>query len=266
MEVLPQKTTVAANQPKNTFGRHNGWTDTGPASPTFIRDGATGLTPTDETLMTNYDWLVHLDRPLMNPLEILHVTGGKPHELTQQFMTPLNGSVQKFGGTPVWFPPAATPGPPLYRALEWLRIQPYGQQTALSGRLAGRININTIQDKRVWDAAFDASIGNGFTQAQVDQMWTSLMATRTLNMDTTSKRDAAGNLLPFAVPIPGATIYDTNSATGDRPFLPFGTPTLAVQATGYAIGGSTTAKAFGGGSGRETPCCGGIRTPDNRTS
>ena len=33
-----------------------------------------------------------------------------------------------------------------------------------------------------------------------------------------------------AVPIPGPTVYDTNSTTGDRPFLPFGAASIAAPA------------------------------------
>jgi hypothetical protein len=99
--VLAQ-TTAPAGEPRNTFGRHNGTTAAGPAGATFnagppatLADGAN-----PETVMTPYDWLVHLDRPLVNQLELLHVTTTKGHLLTQQFLTPgAGGSVNKFSGS-----------------------------------------------------------------------------------------------------------------------------------------------------------------------
>ena len=56
-----------ATQPPNTFRRYNT-----PA----------GGTPTSRQ---SYDWLVHLDRQLSSPMELLYVSGYKPHELTQTF-------------------------------------------------------------------------------------------------------------------------------------------------------------------------------------
>ena len=136
--------------------------------------------------MTPYDWFIHLDRQVINQLELLHVSAGKPHEQTLQFIVPntlLAGTgkdVVKYAGAAQWLPavaphPYATPTPTgtpsgLHRAFELLRVQPYGQ-TAFGGRLPGRININTIQDKRVWDALFDAQPATASRRLQVGAMW-----------------------------------------------------------------------------------------------
>src|SRR5262249_10077082 len=56
-------TPAPPDQPQHTFFRHN------------------------EPRAQPFDWLVHLDRPLISPMELLHVSGCRPSELTQQFMT-----------------------------------------------------------------------------------------------------------------------------------------------------------------------------------
>ncbi|HLJ91939.1 MAG TPA: hypothetical protein VKU02_01970 [Gemmataceae bacterium] len=88
-----------------TFGRHNGG----------INPASSGLDP--------FDWLAHLDRKLVSPMELLHVSAFKPHELTQQFMLPLN----QFQHRAPWFDEdLPRPRQPealshrLYRAFEFL--------------------------------------------------------------------------------------------------------------------------------------------------
>jgi hypothetical protein len=268
----PDATLTGPEGVRHTFSRQNSIQAVAPPGPagTYTPAVTTAGSESDatltDTLMTPYDWLVHLDRPLINPLELMHVTAGKPHELTLQFLVPntapIGGGrdVQKSAGTAQWLPvvpphPFVAPHPnaltpSLLRALDLLRIQPYGHQTALGGRIHGKINLNTIQDKRIWDALFDAQNGNGFTQAEVDQMWADLMATRTRAM--VPKYNAAGTQLTdssgqvYSTPVPGATIYDANAndiagVPYDRPFLPLGVATIAGGATGGSTFGTATA-------------------------
>ena len=107
----------------------------------------------------------------------------------------------------------------------------------------------------VWDSIFDVQVANNvFTQAQVDQMWLNLIRSRTLSMQqkfgTTGQPLADTLNQPYQTPVPGATVYDTDSTTGDRPFLPLGVSTIPISAPG--AGGSTlpgNTHVSGGGTG-----------------
>jgi hypothetical protein len=247
--VLPQNPSVDPGQGVlHTFTRHNGTTAGGPAAQTYVPGVPAALNGTGvtETLMTPFDWLVHLDRPLINQLEVLHATVEKPYLFTQQSVAPnpTGTDVARFSNS-IWQNVMLSPTfSPLYQVLDMARIQPYGHMTALGGRIPGKININTITDKRVWDALFDAQGGlNGFTQAQVDQLWNGMMASRTQSMQQrfntsgTQLTDAAG--VAYNTPVAGASVYDNGTATGDRPFLPFGVSTIPPGGSVITVNGIT---------------------------
>ncbi len=233
-QVTPQNDSDGNPTVHHTFGRHNGRAGE-PAAATFTAP-AVGPPTLSDTLMVPFEWQPHLDRPLINQLELLHVTTGKPHEFTQNFirgnatsLTKHNAAIQTLllGNT----------YPQLYRALDLLRVQAYGNQTALGGRIPGRININTIQDKRVWDALFDAPAAGmqPFDQTFVDAAWNQLMASRTRNMS--SRNDA--NNVAHPCPIPGESVHDTGNVNADRPFLPFSVGSVTANPSANTLRAGT---------------------------
>jgi hypothetical protein len=233
----PSVVGVGVNGVRHTFFRQNSRAAAVPVAPTVNHP----IEPTalSDTLMVPFDWLVHLDRPLINQTELLHVSTGKTHDLTMQFIKPTGGmpnAARKFEGTAQ---AALLSLPNIYRALELLRVQPYGHMTAAGGRVPGRINLNTIQDKRVWDALFDAQDTNAYTQTDVDNWWNLLIGSRTRTI--APRPDAQNPSVTHPTPVPSQTIYDTNAATNlagtpaDRPILPFGIATHPTLYGGIGI-------------------------------
>jgi hypothetical protein len=157
---------IGANpaQPGNTFFQHNS-----NASLPFM-------------------WLTHLDRPLVNQLELLYVSGYRPHELTQQFGTgpsistglsvpssggaPGPGLVTNTGGvtgglvtggdliTPLGSYQHIAPWDKqdalVYRALDLLATPNHMQGTFAGGRFPGQINLNTITELEIFQALCDS--------------------------------------------------------------------------------------------------------------
>ena len=222
---------------RHTFLRRNS-RDPALNGPTF-NPGPPADLAKDETLMLPYDWLVHLDRPLINTTELLHVQVSKPHLVTHDFLTPRAKGIDKFTGS-VQNRLNSGVLSQLYRAFELLRVQPYIAGVPIGGRVPGKINLNTLQDKRVWDALFDAHF-HTFDQTFVDHMWSTLIGGRTPNLQNRTAAD--GTVHPC--PVPAATVFDTNTVAGDRPFLPFGIPTVLPPGP-KPIFGSSSARAYGG--------------------
>src|SRR5262249_51745792 len=108
--------------------------------PTYNPAGRLNGTGTADTIMTPFDWLTHLDRPLINQLELLHVTAGKPHELTINFIqggtaaAPAPVPIKE--GHAIYRTVTQTPGgDQYYRALELLRVGSRVYQAPLGGRV-----------------------------------------------------------------------------------------------------------------------------------
>jgi hypothetical protein len=117
-----------------------------------------------------FDWPTHLDRQVSSPMELLNVSGFKPHEYTQQFILgvpnqPFTAAGQRnvAPNTPAknkhkhlapWFDymvddstPPGTTYPlqtRLSRALELLGAGDRTQGVAFGGRVMGKVNINTV--------------------------------------------------------------------------------------------------------------------------
>ncbi len=97
-----RKLQVSMTVPKHTFFRVN-----------QPLPEATAASP-----LPSFEWLVHLDRQLVSPMELLHVSAFKPHELTHQFKTGVPPA-QLFKHTAPWFDQTAR----IYRVFEWLETR-----------------------------------------------------------------------------------------------------------------------------------------------
>jgi hypothetical protein len=224
----PDVTNPPSTQPKNTFFRHNAVENAAPPL-------ATPASGQVQTLQIPFDWLVHLDRPLISPLELLHVSGVRPHLLTHQFI--VNGNLaataltasNKFQHYAPWF--GATSGiaaiaPPsrLYRFFEYAGTRDLALGMAFPARAPGKPNINTI-----WDPEVFAALCN---HPQAAALYAKLIAHRSPNSSasniigpTNLQMNATG--LTALPPIATGVTYKL-----DTPFLPLGTGSTTALAGG----------------------------------
>jgi hypothetical protein len=165
----------------------------------------------NDNVANPFDWLVHLDRQPLSPVELLHVSAFKPHLLTQQFYAPPagGGADRAFQHYAPWTDPAARIG----RALEFLEVPDRAAGVTMGGRVPGRVNLNTVWDPQILEALCDPEGSNYYAQGDVDAIFTKLMNVRT----------------------PGWQNNKTLGAT-DSPFLPLSTGNVPAGDTQYPLG------------------------------
>jgi hypothetical protein len=197
----------------------------------------------------HYDWLVHLDRQVISPIELLHVTGYQPYQLTQQFMqgsdTVAANMFQHYApwldvppgpianvSTPWWYNNSLPAGSThrLYRLFEFLECGDRAFGANGLGRIPGKVNINTIYDGEILQALIDAnpSIGLPVVPSNrpasaadpIVQLVGNMMQSRSPSLQYNMTVEVCGGLIGptntniAAIP-PGYIL--------DRPFLPLGT-------------------------------------------
>jgi hypothetical protein len=171
---------------------------------------------TNAPLASPFTWLVHLDRALISPTELLHVSGFPPHLLTQRFIFQNAGASsplvvpQPYNYTP---PPIINGNPPagypaqfscfqhyvpwfdqsrrLYRFFEMVDTRnAVAGVSPINGRVPGKININTLWDPpstypQIYQAIADPALAAinadnpNFTSANVTTIFQSLLTGRT---------------------------------------------------------------------------------------
>lgn len=149
---------------------------------------------------TKYDWLVHLDRPPINAMELLHVSAFKAHEITQTFVNPIvtQGSKSWQHRAP-WLQSQNR----IYRALEYLTVGDRSNwstfsspnttvQPSVGGRVAGKMNLNSMWDHEIFNALTDAQQTNFFTgdaptaNTDVTNSWNAIQGRRTAPLGGTA--------------------------------------------------------------------------------
>ena len=178
----------------HTFAKHNAQNGTWPAA--AAAGSQTDQNPgtlTNDTLQFPFLPLNHLDRIVISPMELLHVTAVKPHELTHSFFLtpetppppapppppPAPGVARRLAYTANWLDEpdtflstAANRSTFLFRALDFLRTSTNMDGVSLGSRVPGKVNLNTqYTATEILEAVADPSPANRFTNAHVGAAW-----------------------------------------------------------------------------------------------
>src|ERR1019366_9988381 len=85
-----------------------------------------------------FDWLIHLDRPVISPMELVHAASCRPHQVTHLFKDTLNDGYQSYNHAPYWM--LRDGASPLPRALEPLETACRAGGAEQSDQIPGKIN------------------------------------------------------------------------------------------------------------------------------
>ena len=122
-------------------------------------------------------WLTHLDRSLINPLELIYVSCYRPTLLSQMANrwgdSVVQGGVTTFPFAANW--PWFDENTRLYRFLEAVGVSPLQAGEAMHGRALGKVNVNTMHSEEVFQAVADAAPANNFTAAEVTTGYNNLI-------------------------------------------------------------------------------------------
>jgi hypothetical protein len=211
--------------PPHTFFTANSFLDNGAASG---RPAGIGM-----------EWLAHMDRQLINSLELLHVSTQSPALLTQKFYSErLDATGVPFTPNRVfeyqrhtpWAPTAANITDPIvpalrtsgwHKALDLLVCGNPMPGVPVGGREPGKINPNTMNNVALLNAILDPQPGNSFTAGGYAANPTLVDPTTTLPLWNGLVGTATSPYARTPNGVPRATFAETGVAGGDRPFRSF---------------------------------------------
>lgn len=135
----------------------------------------------NQTAKLPFDWLPHMDRPLLSIGELAHVVAVPPWDLTQ-----------RFPHTPhVLATPMADQQSLVYRFLETVTVPSRMYNSRTNGTnywpilVPGRVNVNMIRDQKVLDALLDPQSDSSnsqnnsfFTSTDVGNLYTAIQSQR----------------------------------------------------------------------------------------
>jgi hypothetical protein len=199
-------------------------------------------------LDTNFPWLVHHDRNLTSPMELLQVSGYQPWQLTHAFVQNKSGVLTPWSHRVPWFDEdlasPSTTSHRLYRALEFFKTHSLAAGVEGTGRIPGKVNLNTLFDNAMFDptstapvfqALCDPNTSNNFAQSDVAAAWINLEKLRSDEWTTigTAPVNPYGSI---AVGFGGTSLQYPNGTSIDNTLLASiapGTPgaTRILQAT-----------------------------------